>query len=140
MSECPLGSIVIDNYNYGQFVGEAIDSALGQTYPHTEVVVVDDGSTDNSQEIIRAYGSPVRAIFKENGGQGSAFNSGFAASRGDIGRFLDSDEGLLPTALEKAGPPFDKGDVVKVHWPLKMVDEQCRPTGQLCPGPVLPEG
>jgi hypothetical protein len=140
MSECPLASIVIDNYNYGQFVGEAIDSALGQTYPHTEVVVVDDGSTDNSQEIIRAYGSRVRAIFKENGGQGSAFNAGFAASRGDIVLFLDSDDVLLPTAFEKAVPLFDKGDVVKVHWPLKMVDEQCRPTGQLCPGPVLPEG
>src|ERR1700757_584817 len=67
-------TVVINNYNYGQFLGTAIESALGQTYANTEVVVVDDGSTDDSREIIASYGDRVRAVLKSNGGQASAFN------------------------------------------------------------------
>ena len=140
MTDNPLASIVINNYNYGRFLAEAIDSALAQTYANVEVIVVDDGSTDNSRDVIASYGNRVRPILKENGGQGSAYNVGFAASRGDIVLFLDSDDMLLPTAFEKAVPHFDDPEVVKVHWPLRMVDEQGQPTGQLCPGPVLPQG
>ena len=72
----PRVSIVIINYNYGQFLREAIDSALRQTYPHTEIIVVDDGSTDNSREIIASYGSKVLPVLKKNGGQRSALNAG----------------------------------------------------------------
>ncbi len=80
----PLASILINNYNYGRFLHEAIDSALSQTYPHTEVIVVDDGSTDNSREIIASYEDQIIPVLKENGGQASALNAGFAASRGEI--------------------------------------------------------
>ena len=66
----PLVTILINNYNYGRYLREAIDSALGQTYPFREVVVVDDGSTDNSRDIIRSYGSKILPILKENGGPG----------------------------------------------------------------------
>src|SRR3954451_20463787 len=96
----PLVSIVIDNYNYARFLPEAIESALAQTYPDTEVIVVDDGSTDDSREIIASYGSRVRPVLKTNGGQASAFNAGFAASRGDVVLFLDSDDTLFPEAVE----------------------------------------
>jgi glycosyltransferase involved in cell wall biosynthesis len=91
----PLVSIIIDNYNYARFLRRAIDSALGQTYANIEVVVVDDGSTDNSQEIMVAYGNRIVPVLKGNGGQASSLNEGFKASHGDIICFLDSDDYFL---------------------------------------------
>jgi glycosyltransferase involved in cell wall biosynthesis len=85
-------SILINNYNYGRYLGSAIDSALSQNHAPTEVVVVDDGSTDNSREVIAGYGDRIRVVLKENGGQASAFNAGFAACRGEVICFLDSDD------------------------------------------------
>src|SRR2546423_2847131 len=101
MSETRI-SIIISSYNYARFLREAIDSALTQTYPYVEVIVVDDGSTDDSPRMIREYGERVRAIIKPNGGQASAWNAGFAASGGDAIIFLDSDDLLLPAAAENA--------------------------------------
>ena len=92
MNTKPLVSILINNYNYGCFLSQAIDSALGQTYNNIEVIVVDDGSTDNSPAIINNYGDKIITIFKENGGQASAFNSGYARSSGEIICFLDADD------------------------------------------------
>ncbi|MBD2072866.1 glycosyltransferase [Phormidium sp. FACHB-592] len=92
MDKNSLVSILINNYNYGNFIAEAIDSALNQNYPEIEVIVVDDGSTDNSREIIASYGDRIKPILKKNGGQASAFNAGFAASTGDFICFLDSDD------------------------------------------------
>jgi glycosyltransferase involved in cell wall biosynthesis len=69
MKDHPFVSILINNYNYGRFLQEAIDSALNQTYSPTEVIVVDDGSTDNSREIIASYGNKIIPVLKENGGQ-----------------------------------------------------------------------
>jgi glycosyltransferase involved in cell wall biosynthesis len=88
----PRVSVLVTNYNYARYLTQAIDSALAQSYRDTEIVVVDDGSTDNSLEVIAAYGSKVRLVAKENGGQGSAFNAGFLESRGDIICFLDADD------------------------------------------------
>ena len=85
-------TILINNYNYARFLPAAIDSALSQTYHPLEVVVVDDGSTDESLDIIRDYGDRVRPVFKSNGGQASAFNAGFAASRGEVICLLDADD------------------------------------------------
>jgi glycosyltransferase involved in cell wall biosynthesis len=92
MRYTPLVSIIVNNYNYGHFLSEAIDSALAQTYTATEVIVVDDGSTDDSAEIIAGYGEQIIPVLKENGGQASAFNAGFAKSRGDVICFLDADD------------------------------------------------
>jgi glycosyltransferase involved in cell wall biosynthesis len=78
------GSNQITNYNYAQFLREAIESALNQTYYPIEIIVVDDGSTDNSRAIISSYGTQLTAIFKENGGQAPAFNAGVAASNGNL--------------------------------------------------------
>src|SRR5437870_11095985 len=101
MSQLLRASIIITSYNYGRFLAEAIDSALAQTYPATEVIVVDDGSTDHSRELVLGYGDRIRAVLKENGGQASAFNAGFNVSRGDVLFFLDSDDLLLPSAVEQ---------------------------------------
>jgi len=96
----PLVSILINNYNYENFLGQAIDSALSQTYENVEVVVVDDGSTDNSRDIILGYGGRVLPIFKENAGQASAFNAGFENCKGDLVCFLDSDDIFYPHKIK----------------------------------------
>lgn len=92
MEHQPLVSILINNFNYGRFLRDAIDSALDQTYPNVEVIVVDDGSTDESRDIIASYGNRIVPVLKENGGQASAMNAGFAKSRGALISFLDADD------------------------------------------------
>src|SRR5260370_40785973 len=104
----PLVSIVVNNFNYGRFIGAAIDSALAQSYTRVEIIVVDDGSTDNSRDVISGYGDKVCAVFKQNGGQASAVNAGFRASHGSVGIFLDPDDGPIPKAVAECvrpGPP-----------------------------------
>ncbi len=140
MTAAPLVSIVVTSYNYGRYLRAAIDSALAQTLPRTEVVVVDDGSTDDSRGVIAAYGGRVKAILQGNGGQASAFNAGFRASRGDIVIFLDSDDVLLPTAAAAAAERFTAGDVAKVHWPLRVIDADGRLTGERHPDDPLADG
>lgn len=135
-----LASIVIANYNYGRFLGEAIDSALAQTYAPLEVIVVDDGSTDESREVIAGYGERVRAILKANGGQASAWNAGFSVSRGEVVLFLDSDDVLMPRALERAMPLFEDPRVAKVHWPLAVIDQAGRSSGRLVPPLPVSQG
>jgi glycosyltransferase involved in cell wall biosynthesis len=117
-----LASVIIANYNYGRFLGDAIESALAQTYAPVEVIVVDDGSTDESRDVIARVGDRVQSILKPNGGQASAWNAGFAASSGDVVVFLDADDVLLPGALARAMLPFDRPGVAKVHWPLVVID------------------
>ncbi len=96
LSEETLVSILINNYNYGRFLGDAIESALGQSYPNVEVIVVDDGSSDNSREVMAGFGSRIKPIYRENGGQASAYNAGFDAANGEIICLLDSDDLHLP--------------------------------------------
>src|SRR5258708_33541541 len=80
----PLVSIVVNNYNYARFLTECIDSALHQTYAALEIVVIDDGSTDESADVIRNYGDRIKTVFKNNGGQGSGLKAGFSAGTGRI--------------------------------------------------------
>lgn len=116
-----LVSIIINNYNYGHFLQQAVESALKQTYPNTEVIVVDDGSTDNSREIIACYQDRIISVLKDNAGQGSAYNAGFAVSQGDIVIFLDSDDILLPNTLEEVVKVWHPG-VAKVQYRLELID------------------
>ena len=89
-------SILINNFNYAQYLADAIDSALAQDWADLEVVVVDDGSTDDSRAVIERYGDRIVTVVQENGGQAAAFNSGFARATGDVVFFLDSDDWFLP--------------------------------------------
>jgi glycosyltransferase involved in cell wall biosynthesis len=132
MGDKPLVSIILNNYNYDRFLTEAINSALNQTYTNIEVIVVDDGSTDNSCEIISKYGDQITPIFQENGKQGAALNSGFLASHGDIILFLDSDDYLLPIAVEQIVKVWKPG-VSKIHYRLQVVDITGKASGAFIP-------
>lgn len=125
MADSLLASIVINNYNYGHFLPDAIASALNQTYANVEVIVVDDGSTDQSHDIIASYGDRIIPVLKTNGGQASAFNAGFAASRGDIICFLDADDVFLPHKLADIVSIFrSDADLGWCFHPLTLVNEQ----------------
>lgn len=140
MSKNFLVSIIINNYNYARFLKETIDSALCQTYTNVEVIVVDDGSADNSREVIKIYDQRVIPVFKDNGGQGSAYNAGFLRSHGQIVCNLDSDDTLLPTAIENVVRIFENDDVIKVQWPLWVVDSTGKQTKEITTKWTPPEG
>ena len=130
----PLVSLLINNYNYELYLKEAITSALNQTYPNTEVIVVDDGSTDNSREIIGNYEKKIIPVYKENGGQASAINAGFAVSRGEIVCLLDSDDVWLPQKVEKVVEAFcSNSEAAVVYHRVQNVDEAGTPTGKPWP-------
>ncbi len=135
----PLVSIVVDNHNYARFLGEAIDSALAQTYAPLEVVVVDDGSTDDSREVIARYGSRVVAVLQENAGQASALATGLRHSHGERVLFLDADDALEPEAIERCVAAWTPG-LAKVQFRYLYVDEAGRPIGALYPSGPMPSG
>ena len=126
-------SIVVINYNYASYLRQAVDSALAQTHPDTEVVVVDDGSTDGSRDIIASYGSRIRPVLRENGGLTVACNTGWRNARGDAVLFLDADDVLLPEMAAKVSAAFEASDAVKVQFALLKVDGALRPTGGCFP-------
>ncbi|HXO85741.1 MAG TPA: glycosyltransferase family 2 protein [Gemmatimonadales bacterium] len=95
-----LVSVVVPTYNRATIVRAAIDSVVGQSYPNVEVVVVDDGSRDDTQRVVESYGAPVRYLFQANSGVSAARNRGFAAARGEFIALLDSDDAFLPWKLE----------------------------------------
>lgn len=100
----PLVSVLIANYNYGRFLGEALESVLKQTYQNFEIVVCDDGSTDESREILITHAGKYgqfKVLLQENAGQSEAILAAFRASSGEIVCFLDSDDTFLPTKLEE---------------------------------------
>lgn len=124
----PFISIIINNYNYGIYIENAIHSALVQTYDQVEIIVVDDGSTDHSREIISKYKDKVKVIFKENGGQGSACNEGFKASKGEIICFLDADDFYYPEMAEKVMKLWNP-EIAKIHFRLTKVDNKLKNVG-----------
>src|SRR6266852_9194662 len=99
----PLITVLIDTYNYGRFIEDAIESVLKQDFPveQVEIVVVDDGSTDDTAERVKKYGSRIRYLYKPNGGQASAFNFGFANAKGEIIALLDADDVWMPVKLQR---------------------------------------
>jgi glycosyltransferase involved in cell wall biosynthesis len=96
-----LVSVVIPTYNYGRYLRRAIDSALGQTYRDVEVVVVDDGSTDETRDVATGFGGDVRYVYQDNRGPGSARNRGLAEAAGEVVAFLDADDYFAPTHVEE---------------------------------------
>ncbi|MEL6553961.1 MAG: glycosyltransferase family 2 protein [Cyanobacteria bacterium J06621_11] len=132
MKATPLVSIIINNYNYEQFLPAAIDSAIAQTYSPKEIIVVDDGSTDGSREIIGQYADKITPCFQANGKQGAALNTGFSASHGEIIFFLDADDYLLPHAVEKVVDVWTV-ETFKAHFRLRIVDGEGNPSNKYLP-------
>ena len=104
----PQVSVIIPTYNRGWILKEAIDSVLTQDYNNFELIVVDDGSTDNTSEILASYGNDIKVLFQENKGVSAARNRGIAEASGQFIAFLDSDDLWLPQKLSTQVEFFDK--------------------------------
>jgi Glycosyltransferases involved in cell wall biogenesis len=127
----PLVSVIIPSYNHAHFLGQAIESVLAQTCSNFEILVVDDGSTDETAKVVRRY-SPVRYVFQQNAGLASARNTGLRHSCGKFLVFLDADDRLLPHALE-AGI-----SCMREHPECAFVSGHCRvidSNGTILPSP-----
>ena len=125
-------SVVLTSYNYAAFIGEAIESALEQSAPAHEIIVVDDGSTDASRDIIRRY--PVKLIEQQNAGQAAAFATGVNATTGDIVCLLDADDGFANNKIERVIAAFERH--ADCHWlrhKLQMVDGERNALGTALP-------
>jgi hypothetical protein len=96
-----LVSVIVPTFNRAATLSEAIDSILAQTYPKLDVVVVDDGSTDETPNVLNKYKGKIRTLVQSNAGASAARNRGISAARGEIISFLDSDDIWLPTKIEK---------------------------------------
>ena len=121
----------------------AIDSALAQTHPAIDVIVVDDGSTDDSRSVLARYGSRIEAVLKENGGQASAINAGFLRCRGDCVIVLDADDRLHPKIGAAVAQAFaQRPDAVRVQYRVEVIDESGRRTGERIPADyvAMPSG
>ena len=124
----PRLSLLVNSFNYGAFVGRAVDSALAQAGPAAEVIVVDDGSTDCSRSVLGAYRDRVRVIEQENAGQAAAINAGVRASRGEILCFLDADDWWAPGKAAAVAAAFDADPgAVLVYHRLQPVRSDGRP-------------
>ncbi len=124
----PGVSVVIPAYNYAHFLPCAIDSVLAQTYDLVEVIVVDDGSTDNTREVVAGYGDRVRYIYQTNAGLSAARNTGIRASTHDFLGFLDADDYWRPNFVARAMELFSQlpGDHAVIAFQSQFVDEQGR--------------
>ncbi len=118
-------SVVIPLYNGARFIGAALDSVLGQTMPPAEIIVVDDGSTDDGPAIVvrRAETHPITLLRKANGGQSSARNLGIAHSTGTHVALLDQDDIWYPTHLATLASPFLADPQLRLGWSYGNVDE-----------------
>lgn len=131
--------VVINNYNYGRFLADAIESALGQSHGRVRTIVVDDGSSDGSRKLLRDYEDRVTIVLKENGGQASALNLGMERSEGDLVIFLDADDTLHPEAAARVAAAFAANEaVVKVQFRTEVIDAEGEPTGAIKPAAHLP--
>jgi glycosyltransferase involved in cell wall biosynthesis len=129
MKSVPRISVIVTCYNYGRFVARAIDSVLDQGYENLELIVVDDGSRDDTPLVLRRYAARGRIITQENRGSIAAYNRGFAAASGDIIVLLDADDWLEPSALASIAKHW-RPTLAKLQWELKIVDGEGRDLGR----------
>jgi hypothetical protein len=131
--------IVVNNYNYAEYLPAAIKSALAQDHERVRVIVVDDGSSDKSRELLGRYEDRVEVVLKENGGQASALNAGMERVGGDVVLFLDADDTLAPDAATRVAAAFAAdGRLAKVQYRMSVIDAEGKPTGGLKPAAHLP--
>ncbi len=112
LGDNPLVSVMIVNYNYERFLPDAIESVLSQTYQNFEIIICDDGSKDDSREVITRYAAQdprIKPIFQENGGVGTALNSTYRGSSGQIISMLDADDIFMPEKLARVVEKFSSG-------------------------------
>lgn len=127
MADKPLVSVVIATYNLAAYVPLAIQSVLGQVYSNIEVIVIDDGSTDDTRDAIRPYlmDARVRYLFQENRGQAAAKNYGVHESHGEYVAFLDGDDRWAPEKLDVQIPLFSRSEAIGVVYSRVLyIDEQ----------------
>ena len=125
-------SVVIPTYNYGRFIVEAINSVLAQTRPPLEIIVVDDGSTDETTAIVAAFGDRVRYIRQDNAGVCAARNRGVMESSSDLIAFLDADDTWEPTNLEKQLARFESAEEIGlVHCGMREFADETGETIRL---------
>ncbi|HBE81528.1 MAG TPA: glycosyltransferase family A protein [Pyrinomonadaceae bacterium] len=118
-------SVIIPAYNYGRFIAEAIESVLVQTMRPVEIVVVDDGSTDDTAEMVARFGDAVKYIRQENAGVCIARNRGVAESNGELIAFLDADDIWEPTKLEKQVAKFaEDARIGLVHCGMREFESE----------------
>ena len=119
----PKISVVIPTYNRADLISETLDSVLAQTYRDFEVIVVDDGSTDDTIKLLSKYGQDIRIIGQENQGAGSARNTGIREAKGEFIAFLDSDDLWLPKKLERQIAFLDRNrDLSWVYTDVEVFD------------------
>jgi glycosyltransferase involved in cell wall biosynthesis len=123
----PLVTCIIPSYNYARYLGAAIDSVLAQTHRDIEVIVVDDGSTDESCDILRGYRDRIRWMSQSNQGVSAARNAGIRESRGEFIGFLDSDDAWHPTKIERQLSLTRDREVGLVHCWVREVDGEGKP-------------
>lgn len=133
-----LIDVVITNFDYGAYLPECIASVRAQTHPAAQLVIVDDGSTDGSDALLRQV-TGATVLLKENGGQTSAMNAAFEHTSGDFVVFLDADDRLHPQALERIAAVAD-ASVSKVHWSARVIDAKGVPLGRRRPASARPRG
>ena len=139
----PAATVVIDNHNYGRFLEQAIDSALAQRGVDVEVIVVDDGSDDESHEILRRRATSITAVCQPNLGQGAAINTGFLFARGHVVLFLDADDLLDVDVVARCVDAFAKDpSATRVQFVLRCVDASGNDLGMTVPAnpKKLPRG
>ena len=130
----PLVSVIIPTYNRAQYICNAIDSVLAQTYRNIEVIVVDDGSTDDTRCILSRYGPNIRYVFQNNAGPSAARNNGITKARGRLIAFLDSDDIWLPEKLERQVQLIaDSRDIGLVNCGYYAIDA----SGKITTGPTI---
>src|SRR5215831_2767653 len=125
-------SIIIANYNYRDYVGSAIESALAIDWPDKEVIVVDDASTDDSRRIIEGFSDRVAAYFRPKSDQLGAHMFGFEQSAGEIIIFLDSDDLLEPEVMQEIAKVWRQG-VSKVQYRMNLIDATGAQLGSAIP-------
>jgi len=142
MKNLPLITVIVVNYNYGRYLGECIDSVFAQTYPNIEIIVVDDGSTDNSLGVLQRYGERVLIIQQENRGVSAARNVGLFKSRGQWIAFLDSDDVWQPEKLQEQFKYLQDSAVAMVFCGVEYRDDSGGCLGYARPVPasdILPQ-
>jgi glycosyltransferase involved in cell wall biosynthesis len=122
MNQDKLVSVIVCNHNYSRYLRSAIDSIINQTYKNIELIVVDDGSSDDSVELIKSYENNFIKIFKQNEGQCSAYNAGYSVAKGEYICFLDSDDYYDKEAIEECVKKINVNDA-KVHFKMGFVDD-----------------